>query len=76
MVSGNIGSLSLKRLDYTVIGDTVNTASRLQDAAKENQIVICESCYEKVKEAFQCKKIGGISVKNKAKPIIIYEVLE
>ncbi len=76
MISGNIGSATLKRLDYTVIGDTVNTAARLQDAATENQIVICESCYEKVKEAFQCKKIGGISVKNKTKPISIYEVLE
>lgn len=76
MISGNIGSATLKRLDYTVIGDTVNTAARLQDAATENQIVICESCYEKVKEAFQCKKIGGISVKNKTKPLTIYEVLE
>ena len=46
MISGNIGSVSLKRLDYTVIGDTVNTAARLQDAAKENQIVISQSCYE------------------------------
>ncbi len=76
MVSGNIGSSSLKRLDYTVIGDTVNIASRLAEAAGENQIIICESCYNQVKEAFQFKKIGGIFVKNKAKSIIIYEVLE
>ncbi|MAP55209.1 adenylate/guanylate cyclase domain-containing response regulator [Altibacter sp.] len=76
MISGNIGSASLRRLDYTVIGDTVNTAARLQDAAKENQIVICEKCYNTVKEAFKCKKIGSISVKNKAEPITVYEVLE
>lgn len=55
MISGNIGAATLKRLDYTVIGDTVNTAARLQDAAAENQIIICEACYEKVKEAFNCK---------------------
>jgi len=76
MISGNIGSASLKRLDYTVIGDTVNTAARLQDAAKENQIIICETCYEQVKESFQCEKVGSINMKNKAKPITIYEVKE
>lgn len=76
MISGNIGSASLRRLDYTVIGDTVNVASRLQEAAEENQIVISESCYQKVKEAFKCKKIGDISVKNKAEPLVVYEVLE
>ncbi|MCW8982271.1 adenylate/guanylate cyclase domain-containing response regulator [Altibacter sp.] len=76
MISGNIGSASLKRLDYTVIGDTVNTAARLQDAAKENQIVISENCYDTVKEAFKCKKIGSINMKNKAEPLMVYEVLE
>jgi class 3 adenylate cyclase/FixJ family two-component response regulator len=75
MISGNIGSSSLKRLDYTVIGDTVNIAARLQDAAKENQILITEYCYEQVKEAFQCKKMGSISLKNKAQPLITFEVL-
>tara|TARA_R100000935_G_scaffold58798_1_gene98035 strand:+ start:1567 stop:2607 length:1041 start_codon:yes stop_codon:yes gene_type:complete len=76
MISGNIGSASLKRLDYTVIGDTVNTASRLQDAAKENEIIICEKCYEKVKESFKCEKVGSIMLKNKALPITIYKVIE
>jgi len=76
MISGNIGSANLRRLDYTVIGDTVNTAARLQSAAKENQIMITESCYEQVKESFSCKKIGEITMKNKSKPVTIYEVLE
>ncbi len=76
MISGNIGAQSLKRLDYTVIGDTVNTAARLQDAAKENQIVISEDCYQQVKESFQCKKLGEIKMKNKANPLSVYEVLE
>jgi len=76
MISGNIGSVSLKRLDYTVIGDTVNVASRLQDVAKENQIIICESCYEKVKESFRFKNMGSIILKNKANPMTIYQVLE
>jgi class 3 adenylate cyclase/CheY-like chemotaxis protein len=76
IVSGNIGSASLKRLDYTVIGDVVNTAQRLESSAKPGQIVISRESYEKVKEYFNCEKIGEVSVKNKANPIIIYEVLE
>ncbi len=76
MISGNIGSASLKRLDYTVIGDTVNTAQRLQSVAKAGQIIISEEVYEKVKESFKCEKIGEAMLKNKTKPAIIYEVVE
>jgi class 3 adenylate cyclase len=76
MISGNIGSVSLKRLDYTVIGDTVNVAQRLQSTAKANQIIITQEVYELAKESFQCNKIGAVSLKNKEKPIVIYEVLE
>jgi adenylate cyclase len=76
MISGNIGSASLRRFDYTVIGDTVNTAARFQDLAKENQIIIGQFCYDIVKESFNISKIGDVVVKNKAKPLTIYEVLE
>ncbi|MCP5762164.1 adenylate/guanylate cyclase domain-containing protein, partial [Klebsiella pneumoniae] len=58
MISGNIGSATLRRLDFTVIGDTVNTAQRLQAAAGRGQIVINEACYEKVQQSFNCRKIG------------------
>jgi adenylate cyclase len=75
MISGNIGSASLKRLDYTVIGDAVNTAQRLQSSAQPGQIVISEAVYERIKESFHCEKIGEVSLKNKAKPVITYEVL-
>lgn len=76
MISGNIGSVSLKRLDYTVIGDTVNTAARLQDAAKENQILLSEDCYKRVKESFKFNDLGNFEMKNKEKPIRVFEVLE
>lgn len=76
MVSGNIGSESLRRLDYTVIGDTVNTAARLQDAANPGQIIISEDCYNRVKESFNCEKVGVINVKNKSKTLTIYQVIE
>jgi len=76
MVSGNIGSVSLRRLDYTVIGDTVNVAQRLQSAAGEGQILITENSYQKIKEFFKCEKIGTLSLKNKADEIVTYEVVE
>jgi class 3 adenylate cyclase/DNA-binding NarL/FixJ family response regulator len=76
MISGNIGSATLKRLDYTVIGDTVNTAQRLQSVATENQIIISESAYEKIKESFKCNKVGEVGVKNKENKITIYEVMD
>jgi adenylate cyclase len=76
MISGNIGSANLKRLDYTVIGDVVNTAQRLQTVAKEGQILINESAYQKVKESFNCNKVGEVGLKNKSNPVMIYEVLD
>ena len=75
MVWGNIGSSTLKRLDYTVIGDAVNVASRLQSAAEKGQILITEACYEKIKESFACKKVGEKILKNKKEPVMVYEVL-
>jgi class 3 adenylate cyclase/FixJ family two-component response regulator len=76
MISGNIGSATLRRLDYTVIGDTVNTAQRLQSIAKEGQILITESSYQLVKESFNCAKVGEMNLKNKSRPIVIYEVID
>jgi adenylate cyclase len=76
MISGNIGSTTLRRLDYTVIGDSVNVAQRLQTVAKESQIVISEEAYQKVKESFNCNKVGELSLKNKSTPITVYEVLD
>ena len=76
MISGNIGSGNLKRLDYTVVGDAVNTAQRLQSVAKDGQILISESSYEKVKESFNCKMIGEMELKHKKNAMMIYEVLD
>lgn len=75
MVYGNIGSPSLKRLDFTVIGDAVNVAQRLQSIAKHDEIVITEESYEKVKQSFQCETLGKVSLKNKADMVSVYKVL-
>jgi class 3 adenylate cyclase len=75
MISGNIGSATLRRLDYTVIGDVVNTSQRLQTAAGPGQIIINEASYEKIKTSFECERVGEVSLKNKTNPAIIYNVL-
>ena len=75
MISGNIGSATLRRLDYTVIGDAVNLAQRLQSVAQASQIIVAHEVYEKAKESFAFNKIGEVNLKNKAKPVEIYEVL-
>jgi len=76
MVSGNIGSVTLRRLDYTVIGDSVNTAQRLQSAASANQILITEEAYDLIKNEFECICIGSVKLKNKVKEVILYEIVK
>ncbi|MFY0686475.1 MAG: response regulator [Cyclobacteriaceae bacterium] len=76
MISGNIGSAELKRLDFTVIGDTVNVASRLQAVADEGQILINASCFDQIKESFNCKLVGEKKLRNKAEEQMVYEVID
>jgi class 3 adenylate cyclase len=75
MISGNIGSESLRRFDFTVIGEAVNLAQALQTAAGEGQIMITESSYKNVQESFSCRKVGEIHLKNKKDQVTVYEVL-
>ena len=76
MLSGNIGCISLKRFDYTVIGDTVNIAARLQGAADKGQVLVSESIFLGHKDQFNMADKGQINLKNKSKPVKIYEVNE
>ena len=75
MISGNIGSANLRRLDYTVIGDVVNTAQRLQGVAEAGQILINEESFHKIKESFNCIKVKEVLLKHKANPVTVYEVI-
>jgi class 3 adenylate cyclase/FixJ family two-component response regulator len=75
MVCGNIGSKSLKRLDYTVIGDSVNVSARLQAKANCGQILLMEHCVSQLADMFTFNKIGEMALKNKANPVTVYEVI-
>jgi adenylate cyclase len=73
-VAGEIGSINKK--EYTVLGDTVNTASRLESSvAKPMMIVIGENTYEAVKDIFECKSLGKATLKGKSNEVGVYEVL-
>ena len=71
-VVGNIGCDF--RMDYTAIGDTVNTAARLESNAKPGQILISADVYEAVKERIAVTPIGEIPLKGKSNGVFVYQV--
>ncbi|NNF60517.1 MAG: GAF domain-containing protein, partial [Gammaproteobacteria bacterium] len=76
VVSGNIGSP--KRMDYTMIGDGVNLAARLESACKQYsaRILISEFTKAKLRGTYRIRDVDLVVVKGKTKPVGVYEVLD
>ena len=71
-VVGNIGAEV--RMDYTAIGDTVNTAARLESNAKPGQILLSQATYERIKDRVEVTPLGTIKVKGKEEGIEIFQL--
>ena len=76
VVSGNIGSP--KRMDYTLIGDGVNLAARLESACKQYaaRILISENTFAKLRGTYRAREVDLVVVKGKTEPVGVYEVLD
>lgn len=72
-IVGNIGSSS--RMDYTAIGDTVNTSARLEANAKGGEIIISETTYQLIKDRVIVESLGKYKLKGKAEELPVYNVV-
>ena len=61
-------------MDFTAIGDTVNTAARLEANAKKGQVLISDVLYERVKDRVEVAEVGAIPLKGKSNEVFVYAV--
>ena len=64
------------RMDYTAIGDTVNTAARLEANAKAGQVLISQKIYDRLKDRIKVNEVGVIPLKGKSEGVFVYELVD
>ncbi|SEL15927.1 Serine/threonine protein kinase [Stigmatella aurantiaca] len=75
LLSGSIGARALGRLDYTVLGDVVNTASRLASLAERDQILIREELGDRLSSSFECVAVGTRQLPGVSASVLISQVI-
>ena len=72
VISGSIGATT--RMDYTVVGDTVNVASRLESNGKPGTVLMSDSAYTKLEGSIEADQLEPIYVKNRVQPVSVYSI--
>jgi adenylate cyclase len=73
VIAGCLGSD--RRMDYTILGDVVNTAARLESQAQPDQILIGSETYAAVQDQVECRGIGSLKLKGKVESLEVFEVV-
>lgn len=74
VVIGDVGTTM--RLDYTVMGDVVNTAARLQEMAESGEILVAKKTYQKTAHCFDFQELDSIRLRGRTQPLYVYRVLQ
>jgi adenylate cyclase len=72
-IVGNIGTAEL--MNYTIIGDVVNVAARLQGEARAGEVLLSGGAYERIADLLEVEELGSIHVKGRAQPVPIFKVV-
>jgi class 3 adenylate cyclase len=72
VVAGNIGSAT--RMEYTVIGDNVNIAARLQGMARQGEVLISGATFERLGDRVTATQLEPITLKGKSKQVVVYRI--